>query len=110
MYYEDDYEIPTVQLGTGDTIVCGGIMADLISGCVSFVDNCGKCHPIGEKHEGAWPEMTQDNEVNTVMRLVFTNPESIDAVIRELEKAKQFMEDPTSHPWWGKGLEQYQAD
>lgn len=91
MFYVDDYEITTIVLGHGDTKLQLGIMRDDgKSGSLSFVDNCGICHEIGESHD-----MTgqTDDQVNTTARIVFGNIESIDVMINVLERVKEVMKE-----------------
>ena len=98
MFYEDE-DVQVVQLGKGDVLVAGGILRDFSAGTVSFIENCGISKPIGS----AWNKckdagIVEDTDLNTVVRLVFTNKDSIDIVIAELERAKKYMEDPKAHP------------
>ena len=104
MFYEDDENVQVAEIGKGDILFCGGLTADLQNGTLSIVDNCGKCYPVGTPHD--FSEMTPDTKLNTVMRLVFTRPELIDVIIAELNRAKQYMEDPKSHPWYKQMREQ----
>lgn len=98
MFYEDDDNISTVEAGRGDVIFMAGLQANLKNGTLSVVENCGICHEIGEVHN--FKEMTKDYDLNTVFRLVFTNPKSIDALIDQLKTVKFYMEDPKNHPWY----------
>ncbi len=99
MFFEDEENVMVAQFGTGDIHIVPGVVRDLNAGSVSLVDNCGKCMPINEaimsdddwaKHRAAHGVET-DHDLNTVVRLVFTEPGSIDALIWGLEEAKKYM-------------------
>ena len=98
MYFEDEENVHVVQFGTGDTVIASGLTADLKNGTISLIDNCNICHPIGTEHKYD-KEIIPDTELNTVVRLVFTDSKSIDVFIEELQKAAKYMENPELHPW-----------
>ena len=103
MFYEDDENVMVAEFGSGDILIAQGMMADLKTGTVSLIDTCGKCFPINDKYDGfPGEEITLDTDINTVIRLVFKKPESIDVLIRTLEIAKNFMKDPKLHPQYEK--------
>ena len=104
-FYQDDYDVNVIELGSGDTHIAGGLCGDLKKGTVSFIDNCGLKCEIGGDYKIS--EMTSDVELNTVCRLLFTKTESIDVLIQELEKTKKFMQNPESHPWHDKIKEEF---
>ena len=103
MFYEDDENVMVAEFGSGDILIAQGMMADLKTGTISLIDTCGKCFPINDKYDG-FPdeEITLDTDINTVIRLVFKKPESIDVLIRALEISKDFMKNPKLHPQYKK--------
>ena len=98
MFFEDEYNVMVAQFGTGDISIMPSVLdgdGDVI-GSVSLIDNCGKCNPIGQAIEDKkWNEITKkakdDTDLNTVIRLVFTEPESISVLIDALNDARDFM-------------------
>jgi hypothetical protein len=89
MFYHDD-DVAVIDLGAGDMLLMGShIEGDESIGTLSFIDNCGKCHPIGKKvDEDKWKLSTKharyDTDLNTVVRIVFKNIESLDSLMAEL--------------------------
>lgn len=98
MFYEDDKDVMVAQFGTGDIHIMASVLVgegDTI-GAVSLIDNCGKCRPIGsqlskEQWEGICETIKYDTDLNTVIRMVFTAPESIDVLIDALNDARDYM-------------------
>lgn len=98
MFYNDDAEVMVIDLGTGDTMLMGSHLdGDDSIGTLSFIDNCGKCHPIGSKvSEEKWKAISNtirvDTDLNTVVRIVFRKVESVDSLIAELQDVKSWMQ------------------
>jgi hypothetical protein len=99
MFYETDSNIIVAHFGKGDILLCPGKLEDDTAATVSLVDNCGKCNPINEPtmSEEEWEAfkaekgLRTDEDLNTVIRLVFDKPESIDCMIWALNEAKKQM-------------------
>lgn len=102
MFYEDDEGVQVLEMGKGDVVIAAGMLPDCKTGSLSFVENCGCTRPIGMNHADQWGEMTPDTNLNTVIRFTFIDPRSLDVLISECQKAKQYMQDPKSHPWYEK--------
>ena len=98
MFFEDESDVMVAQFGTGDIHIMPSVLdeeGDII-GSVSLIDNCGKCNPIGKAiDEDRWDEIKKnckdDTDLNTVIRLVFTKPASVDVLIDALNDVKSFM-------------------
>jgi len=89
MFYEDYDNIQILELGSGDTLLCSGVIKNEPSlGALSIIDNCGICHNIDERHDHS---AESDIDLNTVMRIVFKDTRSIDVLIRKLETIKEIM-------------------
>ena len=90
MFFKDSNGINTIQMGKGDVAVsevaligvpknkCVGI---LFAKCRSGKIDRPLKHLKGKK----------DFEIETYIKILFTNPKSIDVVIKELKQAKKIM-------------------
>jgi len=97
MFYEGADDILVARFGLGDILIMGSHLDGSPEiGSISLIDACGKCRPIGDMPtEEEWAEVRErfrtDDQLNTVIRLVFEKPESIDVLIDALVGVKAEM-------------------
>ena len=99
MFFEDDSDIKVAQFGTGDILMLPGYLTDDPTvGTLSFADTCGKQFPIGKTMpDEEWANfmisnnIKTDQDMNTLIRFVFTNVVSIDSLMDALNDVKEYM-------------------
>jgi len=87
MFYEED-NILVARFGTGDIIIAPGHEEETNNGTISFIDSCGISHKLNSSCDFS-KKGIHDTKLNTMIRFVFEETKSIDALIWALKKAKK---------------------
>ncbi|WP_332647034.1 hypothetical protein [Lysinibacillus sp. 54212] len=87
-----------VVFGTGDISAQVGCLSDRSSGAIQFTEI--EPRPIGEEFFGDKNKMEIDDAPVT---FIFNKVESIDAVIKQLQRLKDLMSAEGEYEWTGSG-------
>uniref|UniRef100_A0A6M3LRP4 Uncharacterized protein n=1 Tax=viral metagenome TaxID=1070528 RepID=A0A6M3LRP4_9ZZZZ len=100
MFYETESNVMVAHFGKGDIMIMPSHLKDSpYVGTVSLIDNCGKWMPLNKEvmTDEEWTKWHSDRghktdeDLNTMIRLVFDKVESIDALIWGLQEARTIM-------------------